>query len=86
MHVLQVAAQVAALGEGLLAEGALEGAEACMLAEVVPQVATLLEDTAAVRIPALEVELHSLSLWVLHADGLVPLLRDTLEGLVLTSS
>lgn len=54
-----------------------------MLAEVVPQVAAFLEDTATVWVAALEVKLYTLSFWVLHADRLVPLLRDALEGFVL---
>ena len=86
MHVLQVSAQVSTLRESLLAERAPEGPHACVLAKVVSQVAALFEDTSALRVLALEVELHSLGLWVLHSDGLVPLFRNAFESLVLASS
>lgn len=57
-----------------------------MLSEVVSQVAAFLEDASTLRVLALEVELDALRLRVLHPDGLVPLPRDALEGLVLAST
>lgn len=57
-----------------------------MLSEVVSQVAAFLEDASTLRVLALEVKLDALRLRVLHPDGLVPLPRNALEGLVLAST
>jgi hypothetical protein len=80
MYVLQVSAQVSALGECLLTEGTFEGPLASMLPEVVSQVATLFEDTPASRVLAFEVQFHSLSFRILNANGLVPLFRNSIKG------
>jgi hypothetical protein len=44
VHVLQVPAKVATLGEAFRALGTFEWAEACVLAKVVPQITTLFEN------------------------------------------
>ena len=54
VHILHVAAQVAALSERLVALGALERSDSGMLAEVVPEIAALLEDAVAALVLALE--------------------------------
>ena len=54
VHVLHMSAQVAALGEGLIALGALERPHSGVLPEVVSQVATLLEDTVTTLVLTLE--------------------------------
>lgn len=81
VDVLEVSAQVSALREGLLAESAGEGSLACVLAEVVSEVAALFENTVAAWILAFEEQLDAVSLLVLHLDSLVPLSRDSCEGL-----
>lgn len=86
VHILEMPAEITALSKGLLAERALEGPQAGVLAEVVPQVAALLENASAVRVSALEIELHALGFGVLDPDSLVPLLRDAFEGLVLAAA
>lgn len=86
VHILQMTSQISTLCECFLAERTFEWAQAGMLAEVVPQITTLLEYTAALRVLALEVQLDPLSFRVLHPDGLVPLLRNTFKCFVLVSS
>lgn len=86
VHILQVTAQVTALGKSFLAEGALEGTQACVLAEVIAQIAALLENAATLGVLALEVQLHALSLGVLHADSLMPLFGNALKSFVFVSS
>lgn len=83
VHVLQVSAQVATLGERLLAVLALEGSEAGMLPEVIAQIAAFLEHAATAWVFALKVELDSLGIGIFDTYRLVPLLRDPLESLVL---
>ena len=80
VDILEVAPQVAALSESLVAHGAGEGPLTGVLAEVVPQVAALLENTLAASMLALEVELDALSCQVFHLDSLVPVARNALEG------
>lgn len=82
MHILEVAAQVTTLGESLLAEGAFERAETCVLPEVISKVAALLEYASTLRVLALKVQLYSLCLWVLDSDSLVPLLGYPFKGLM----
>jgi len=79
VHILEMAAQVTGLREGLLALGAGEGALARVLAEVVPQVAALFKDAVAAAVSALEVKLHAQGLWVPHLDGLVPVAGNSLK-------
>ena len=81
MHILEVASQVATLSEGLLAERTFEGPLACMLSEVVSQIAALLEHTSTARVLTFEIELDSLCLRILHSYSLVPLLRNSIESL-----
>jgi len=81
VHVFEVPTEIAALGEGLLAHGAGEGPLSGVLAEVVSQIATLLEDASAASVPALEVQLNSLRHLMFHLDGFVPLPRNALERL-----
>ena len=86
MDILKMSAKVATLSEGFLAKGTLKGAHTCMFAEMVTEVAAFLEDTAALRILALEVQLDSLGFGVFDSDGLMPLLGNALEGLMFVSS
>ena len=81
VHIFEMAAQVPGLREGLLALGAGEGALARVLAEVVPKVAALLENRAAAAMPTPEIQLHAHRFVVAHLDRLVPITRDSLEGL-----
>jgi hypothetical protein len=55
MHILKVSAQVATLSEGFLTVGALERSLACVLSEMVPQIAAFLEYASTVRVFALKV-------------------------------
>ncbi len=48
MDIFEVTPKIATLSEGLLAHGAGEGALACVLAEVISQIATLLKNTLTV--------------------------------------
>ena len=50
-----------------------------MLAEVVAQVAALLEDTFAATVHALEIEFDALRHLVFDLDGLVPLAGNAFE-------
>ena len=79
-------AEISTLSEGLLAEGTLEGSEAGVLAEMIAQVAALLEDASALGVLTLEIELYSLSFGVFHANRLMPLLGNSLESLMFISS
>ena len=54
VHVLQVPAQISALGKGLIAVLAGEGPLTSMFSEVISQVARLLENTSATFVHALE--------------------------------
>lgn len=81
MNVLQVPAQVATLREGFVAFGAGERSQAGVLAEVVTEVAALLEGARASRVFTLEEKLDALSVRVLHFDRLVPFFRDAFEVL-----
>ncbi len=74
------------MSEGFLAVRTLKRPQTGVLPEVIPKIAALLKYTAAVRVPAFEVQLHPLCLWVFDSDGLVPLFGDALESLVFVSS
>lgn len=52
-----------------------------MLSKVVTKVATLLEDTPAIGVHALEIQLDTLCLWVPYFDGLVPIWGNPFKGL-----
>ena len=81
VDVLHVPPEIAALGECLLAPWALEGPLASVLPEVVTEVAALLENAAAPFELAFEVQFESLSLLVLHLDGLMPVVWNARESL-----
>ena len=85
MHVFEVTTEVSTLCECFLAVGALEWALSSVFSEVVPQIAAFLESTAAAIILALEVQLDSLCVRVLHLDGLVPGLWNSFKCFVLHS-
>jgi len=61
VDVFEVTPKIAALSEGLLAHGAGEGTLAGVLAEVVSQVATFLEDTLTARVFTFEVKFDALA-------------------------
>lgn len=73
MHILQVSSEVPTLSECLLTIAAQEWPLTGMLSKVVTKVATLLEDTPAIGVHALEIQLDTLCLWVPYFDGLVPI-------------
>ena len=78
--------QVATLSEGFLAKWALKRPHARVLSKVISEIARFLEYTSTVGISAFEVEFYTLSFWVLYSDRLMPILWDTFESFVLTSS
>ena len=80
VDILEMSSQVSTLCESFVAEGAREWSLTGVLSEVIPQVATLFENTVAPRILALEEKLHSLRVRVLHLDSLVPLLGNARES------
>ena len=86
MNIFQMTSQVTTLSKSFLTKRAFEGSESSMLAEMVSQVATFLEDTATVRILTFEVELHPLGFRVLNSDSLMPLFRYPFKRLVFVSS
>ena len=55
-----------------------------MFSEVVSQVATLLEDTVAALVLALEEQFNALRLLVLNLDSFMPLVGDSDETLGIT--
>ena len=61
VDVFEVTPKIAALSEGLLAHGAGKGSLAGVLAEVVSQVATFLEDTLTARVFTFEVKFDALA-------------------------
>ena len=65
-----------------MAEGTLERPHARMFPKVVSKITTFLEDTPAVGVSALEVQLNSLSIRVFDTYRLMPLFRNSLEGFV----
>jgi hypothetical protein len=81
VHVFEVTAQVAALGECLFTLWARERPLPGVLTEVVPEIAALFKNGAAAAVSALEVELHAHGLLVTHLDGLVPVAGDALKRL-----
>jgi hypothetical protein len=83
MNVLEVAAQVTTLSESFNTGGTAKGTHACVLPEVVSQVAALPEDGTAALVTTLEVKLDSHGLRVSHFDCLVPAIWYALERLLL---
>ena len=73
MDILQMSTQIATLCKSFLAFGAAEGPRTCMLPEVVPQIATLLEDAVASFVFTLEEEFDALRVRVLDFNSLMPL-------------
>lgn len=81
MHILEMSSKVATLSEGLVAEAASERPLTCMLAEMVSQVARLLENRFTIGIHALEVQLDSLCLRISYLNGLMPFCWNALKSL-----
>lgn len=81
MDIFEVSPQISTLREGFLAEGTGERPLTCVLAEVIPEVATLLEDALATCVAAFKIELDALTDQVLDHDRLMPLLGHALESL-----
>ena len=81
MHVLHMAAKVAALRECLVALGALERPHPGVLPEVVAQIAALLEDAVTAFVLALEEQFDALCLRITHLNRFMPRVRDPGEGL-----
>ena len=79
VHILKMASQVSALCEGLVALGAIVGSLACVLAEVVAQIAAFLEDTFAATVHALEIEFDARRHLMFDLDGLMPLIGYAFE-------
>lgn len=84
VYVLHVAAEVAALRERLGALRTLERPHSGVLSEVVPQVATLLEDAVTTLNLAFEEQLYTLGRLVLHLNSFVPFVRNPRECLDVT--
>lgn len=74
-----MAAKISTLCEVLFAHITLVRSLHGMLAEVVAQVAALLEDGLAILVLADEVEVGALGLTVPDLDGLMPLVRDAFK-------
>ena len=72
-------AQISTLGESLSAPWTLEWSLACMLPEVVTEVAALLKDAITAFELAFEVQFEPLSLLVLDLDGLMPVIWNAWE-------
>lgn len=81
MHVLEMAAEIAALGECFVAARTRKRPLPRVLSEVVAQIAAFLESRVASRVSTLEVKLDTLRLRVFDSNGLVPLLRNAIERL-----
>lgn len=81
VNIFKMAAEVAALCKVLVAEAALEGSLLRVLAEVVPQVSTLLEDSLAAWVPAPEFKFALGAFAGLKPDNFMPLRRDSFESL-----
>ena len=73
--------EISTLGEILAAVLTRKRSLARMLSEMVSEIARLLEDTAAVRVHALEEELLSRGAGVLDLDHLVPVCWNAFEVL-----
>ena len=78
MYIFQVAPQIAALGERLDTEDALERPLLSVLAKMVTKVAAFAEDRVAAQILATEVDLAAL--FILKFDDIVPLCRYTFKN------
>jgi len=80
VYVFEVTPKVSALCEGLLAHCTGKRPLASVLAEVISQIAALLEDALAPCVPAFKIQFDALSSQVFDLNCLVPLLRDSLES------
>jgi len=60
---------------------ALVGSLACVLSEVISQVARFLKDARTAGISALEKQLNTLGLRIFYLDSFVPARRNSIEGL-----
>lgn len=83
VHILQMSAQITTLCKSFLAFGAAEGSRACVLPEVIPQVATLLEGAGASCVFTFEEKLDALRDRVLHLNRLMPLRWNAFEVFIL---
>lgn len=82
MHVFKMTSQVSTLGESLVAEWTLEGSHTSMLSKVVSKITAFFENTSAVRISALEIQLDSLCFRVLNTYSLMPLFWNSFKCFV----
>ena len=73
VDIFEVTPKIATLREGLLAHGASKGPLSCVLAEVISQIAALLEHTFTALVPAFKVKLNALAHQMLYLDCLVPI-------------
>ena len=71
MYIFQVSSQIAALGERLCTEAALERPLLSVLAKMVTKVAAFAKDRVAAHILAAEVDLAAL--FIVKFDDIVPL-------------
>ena len=81
MQILVVTPKITTLGERFCTDLTFEWAVRGVLAEVIPQVTALAEDSMAALVLAAEVQLHTLASVVAHAHNIVPLIWDSVEGL-----
>ena len=86
MNRLQVSAEVPALRESLVADVTDEGSLSRVLAEVVSEVARLVEYSAAADVQATVVQLSDVCLFTAHLDHLVQVVWNLLERLRLAGA
>ena len=70
-------AKVSTLSKRFAAFRAREWSLACVLPEMISQIATFLEDTIATLVFALEEQLYTLRQFVLNLDRFMPVIRNT---------
>lgn len=73
--------KVSTLSECFVAKTTCKWSLTCVFSEVITKIAGLLKHRVARWVHAFKVQFYSLSLWVSHFNGLVPLRWDPLEGL-----
>lgn len=80
MNFLQVTTKVTPLREPLLTQVTLEWSLPSVRAEMIPQVAALLEDAQAFACTTAVVQLDALCVQISDPDGTMPVTRSVREG------
>ena len=81
VYIFIMATKIAALSERFRAQLALVWSLGCVFAEVVPQIAALVEHRFAAGVLATEEQLYSALVIAAHLVNLMPLLRNALKVL-----